>query len=521
MTARIIRQSMRNTYPPVPSRNPSTYAATLSLPVTANLTYIRQLATWLLVSISIAFSTSMFAASELPNIPSNSTTRTTAKEEQAIGKMVAASLNRSPMSLELSPHLWLEDLMTPLANHSDLDRNNLQLFLINDSSINAFAAPGGIIGLHSGLLVNAKHVEEVIAVLSHEIAHLSLRHYARRKETNARNQPAYIAAILASVIAATQVDTDVGIAGIHATISTMFDQQMAFSRQHEREADRVGYELMLASDFDGSKMLAMLKQLESPWIEHDPKWAWARSHPISSQRIADLTLRVNQQDTPSPKNVPAYQFSFDLLKIRLRVENADLTNISPQQLLKRATIDTNKDAAQDNKDYQRFAKAMISIKKREWETAATHLQVLAKTYPTEIFIWDAWMKSLLATGNAEDVLVRSRRNLRAEINTSLARNYLAQGYAKNNQRDKAIATMYRLMDDRPQWIGGWKQISEWAGQTNAMTDYHIATGFWHIMRGNISQAKLQQEIVSNHSALSKQQSKWFEQLKTQLHLQEK
>ena len=456
-----------------------------------------------LVALSLLLSTlaapfNYAASSSLPSIDNAQSSIISHSEEQRIGLLVAGSLNRLPASQALTTRLWLTDLVRPLLNHSSLTNKQLQLFLINDKSINAFAAPGGIIGVHTGLILQTQHVDQLVAVLAHEIAHISQRHYAHRRADEERRAPLYMSAFLASIMVATHVDANIGQAGLHATQTALIHEQMSYSRANEQEADRIGLELMQASQFDVRKMLSVLALLGSPFAEQDPNWAWARSHPVTESRVADLATRIDQ--LPINESSSHYQMDYQLLRIMLATQLTDTTKESL------TTISQQLDPLAANYHlYQQFAQAMVLLEEKDWAVASQLLENLSLQHPAQSFIWDQWMQSLLAQGRLQEVIEHSQASSTLGLHTTPAYYYQAQAYKGLGDATQAYRYLEKLMRAHPQWVGAWQLLAEWSGQNADLATHRVAKGQWHLLRGEFEQAIEQALLGQALSTTNEQQ----------------
>ncbi len=437
-------------------------------------------------------------AVELPDLHNNQDL-ISPQQEQTIGRLVAGKLNQLPESHALAPKLWLQDLIQPLVNHSQLNDQPLDIFLIHNNSINAFATPGSLIGVYSGLILTIDDVEEFSAVLAHEIAHISQRHYAYRRAEQQQNSPAYLAAFIASLLVATQVDGDLGYAGIQATLTALTHQTMAHSRAHEQEADRIGMDLMQASGLDGQKMLNMLNHLDSPLVQQDPKWAWARSHPIATQRMADLTLRL--QNSNSQGQFPTqYQTDFMLLRLLLQSQLLDTTVANITSIAQ--TID-NTDTQQAL--YNQFAQGLIYEQQKQWPAAQTTFAQLSEQYPYNTLIWDRWMHSLSQQNRHQDLINQAQQRLDIAISQDLAHYYLSTSYASLKDMPNAFLHLKKLIASQPNWIGGWTLMAEWTAQVGDLTEHRLAKARWHLLRAEADAAKQQLLILPTSDTLTPQQ----------------
>jgi predicted Zn-dependent protease len=200
-----------------------------------------------LLTLMLLFSGNSLGNS-LPAISPGASAGMSVADEYRLGRIIAGSIHRQlPLWQDLPTLSLLTDIAQPLISSSQLSNKNLQLFIVHDDRINAFAAPGGIIGINTGLINQAGSVDELAAVIAHEVAHLSLRHYVQTQAQEKVQAPLFVGALLASIWLASNVDGDLGEASMHATQSALQRSQLSYSRAHERQADRVGFELMLQS----------------------------------------------------------------------------------------------------------------------------------------------------------------------------------------------------------------------------------------------------------------------------------
>lgn len=445
-------------------------------------------------------------SSQLPAIDNNQSKLISPAEEERIGKLVAGNLNRLSASNSLAIRLWLTDLIRPLLNHSDLANKEIELFLVNDRSINAFAAPGGVMGVHTGLILKVKSVEELIAVMAHEIAHISQRHYAYRRADQENKSPLYMGAFLASMVLASSVNANIGEAAIHATNAAIVRDQMAYSRANEQEADRIGLQLMQASGFDSSKMLSMLSYLDSPFVDNDPNWEWARSHPISEQRLADVSSRIDKQSNNNER-AAYYQQGFTLLQILLATQLTDTTKQSLQDIV--ADLDP---LADDYLLYQQFAEAMGAMHQQQWQQASLTLARLSHSYPSQMLIWERWMWSLLQQAQYEQVIEQTKLRRNLGFNTLLSYLYQAAANEALGNVNEAIRLMSKLVSQQPRWIMGWQLLAEWHAKYGDLAAHRLAKSQWHLLRGEFDPAREQALLGQQLAGLSNSQQQQLQAL---------
>ncbi len=180
-------------------------------------------------------------ADDLPSLGDASSAIVSPQQEHQLGRAWLALL-RSQVSQLNDPQLkdYVESSVYRLVETSQVNDRRLEFILINSPQLNAFAAPGGIVGVNGGLFLNAQTEGEYASVLAHELAHLSQRHFARGVEASQRMQVPMMAALLAGIVIAAAGAGDAGIAAIAGTQAAAIQEQRRFSRQNEQEADRIG-----------------------------------------------------------------------------------------------------------------------------------------------------------------------------------------------------------------------------------------------------------------------------------------
>ena len=225
-------------------------------------------------------------------------------EERRLGNQIARSLYRDPDYLD-DPLLddYLQQVWRPLLASAqargelppDADqRYAWRLLLLRDPSVNAFALPGGYLGVHTGLLATVSSADELASVLAHELSHVSQRHIARLLTQQSRQAPWMLAAMVLGAVAASKAkNADIGNAAIVGGQALALQNQLNFSREMEREADRVGFGIMTEAGFDGQGFASMFDKLQqASRLNDDGAFPYLRSHPLSTERIADMRARL-------------------------------------------------------------------------------------------------------------------------------------------------------------------------------------------------------------------------------------
>ena len=272
------------------------------------------------------------ANAQLPALGESADEGLSRAAEQRLGEVMMRRIRATPGGQFDDPELesWLQSLAERLAAHSETARGqSFELFAIENLSINAFALPGGFIGVHTGLVLQAQSESELASVLAHEIAHVTQRHIARMLEQQRQSSGITIASLLAAVLAA-RASPDAAGGLIALGGSLQMQQMLGFSRDAEREADRVGLAMLRDAGFDPQAMVVFFGRLQAAnRLQEHGQQSYFRTHPFTGERMTDIQNRVlalrYRQHASSPE--------FTLLRTRLGA----LSDRDPQRLAQRAT----------------------------------------------------------------------------------------------------------------------------------------------------------------------------------------
>ncbi len=258
--------------------------------------------------------------SELPDIGTPASTTLSLADEYKIGLMIVRGLRDSGQIVE-DPEIteYLQALGMRLSSHAHEGAHRFTFFAVKDNSVNAFALPGGFIGVNAGLVTATRSESELAGVLAHEIAHVTQRHIARSIQNAGRSNLASIAAMLAAILigATTGVPSDAVLGTVTAAQGLAQQQQINFTRANESEADRVGIGILAASGFDPVAMpdfFWILQQRAGSAGRNIPELL--RTHPVSTERIAETRDRAEQLERPRVADSTSYA----LIRERLDVE---------------------------------------------------------------------------------------------------------------------------------------------------------------------------------------------------------
>ncbi|WP_323016702.1 M48 family metalloprotease [Castellaniella sp.] len=241
----------------------------------------------------------------LPSMGAVSSAELSPLVERTLGQAIMEQGRHDPTYIaDLDVNQYLTDLGRKLASHAPQPlAQTITVFAVRDPAINAFALPGGYIGINSGLVVGAQSESELAGVLAHEIGHVMQRHIARGIAQQSQGTGLMVASLIGALLAALagQGDLAMGVAtfGQAATI----DRQLGFSRSAEQEADRAGFQMMRQAGFDPRGMLDMFRRLmNASRLNEGAGGGYASTHPLSIQRLSDIENRISEL---SPVAAPA------------------------------------------------------------------------------------------------------------------------------------------------------------------------------------------------------------------------
>ena len=257
----------------------------------------------------------------LPLLGDNSSSILSLADELELGLNWLQALRGSvPITTDPQIQSYLENLLGLLAEKSELRARSLHPIIINDPGLNAFAAPGGIIGVNTGLFLKARSEGELSAVLAHELAHLSQRHYARRVKSSKLTSVAGLVLILSSILAALSGSSDSGLAAIYAGTAALQASQLNYSRRDEREADRIGLRTLLHSGYSPHAAAHMFETLRSVYnLSSDRPPEYLLTHPYTERRLSDARSRAQQLEDEGVTGKLDHPL-FHIIKIRAQME---------------------------------------------------------------------------------------------------------------------------------------------------------------------------------------------------------
>ena len=377
---------------------------------------------------------------------------------------------------------YLEHLVFDLASHSELSEVQLDVVVVENQTINAFAVPGGIVGIHNGLLLYAEHEDELASVIAHELAHLSQRHFARGVEEARSKSVPNMLALLGSLVIAATAGGDAGMAAITATQAAIQQQQLRFSRSHESEADRIGMQTLVATGYDPEGMPRMFtRMLESLRYAGQRPPEFLLSHPVTENRVADSRNRARNSAQGGRQN----SVDFALMRARVQLSFAE----TPGFAIKRFRAEIDKHGEGTPGDIYGLVLALTQA--NELEQARQALAPLLRADPGRIAYVLAAADIDLAAGNPGAAAERLQRQLAV----SPGNHPLTMAYAEALQRQGDPQQAARILaahaQRRPADPQVWYELAEAWGLAGRIVDVHRTRAEYFILNGALDQAEHQ------------------------------
>ncbi|MBD9499718.1 M48 family metalloprotease [Pseudomonas sp. BGr12] len=430
-----------------------------------------------LLSLAIAFAMPALA-DDLPSLGDASSSIVSPEQEFQLGRAWLSMLRNQVDTLN-DPQLkdYVESSVYRLAESSELQDHRLAFILIRDKQINAFAAPGGVVGVNGGLFIYAQTEGEYIAVLAHELGHLSQRHFARGIEAQQRMQIPVMAAMLAGIVAAAAGAGDAGIAAIAGTQAAAIQNQLRFSRQNEQEADRVGVATMVRAGYDPRSMPNMFERLARQYRYEGKPPEFLLTHPVTESRIADTRNRAEQY----PKGGKEDSLRYELMRARVQQMFEDTPGMASKQFRAQLDEDPKNDAA-------RYGLALSQTKIGQLNEARSNLQQLLAKAPNDIS-YNLAMSDLDITANKlPDAQARVQKMLGQYPDSYPLIQANADLMMKTNRAADAEKTLFKLSQRRPLDPDVWNRLADACTLSGNAIGVYQARAEYYALTGDYKQA---------------------------------
>lgn len=385
--------------------------------------------TIIMLALVPAIFLSYSSANELPDLGDVSATVMSPLQEQAIAEQILREVAVSDDVLrDVEVTDYLQSLGARLVANGPEKRQKFNFFVVQDNSINAFAMPGGVIGVHTGLMLGANSESELASVLGHEIGHVTQRHLARMLAAQKYDTWKNIAG-LALALLVSRSNPQLA-SGAFTTASAIGVQtQLDYTREHEREADRIGLQILDSGGFDVRAMPNFFNTLQrgSRFSEGSAP-SFLRTHPLTFERIADVTNRVEQM--PYRQVVDSVEFHYVRAKLRA-------SYVTPEAAI--GVFEQNiREQRYVNEAAEHYGLAVALLRKNALAQVEKELAWLKKNAPSHVMFENLAARLAVAKNNPQNAARQYASALvRYPDNRALIYGY-AEHFLAIKQADKAV-----------------------------------------------------------------------------------
>jgi predicted Zn-dependent protease len=426
---------------------------------------------------------------QLPEMGTAAQSTLSVEDEYNFGRMIMRQLRDSGRMMD-DPELneYLQSVGLRISSQAHDGNRRFNFFVMNDPVINAFALPGGFIGVHSGLLLETHNESELAGVLAHEVAHVTQRHIARSIQNQSRASLVSTAAMLAAILLGA-----VGGGGSNATMGAISaaqglaaQSQINFTRENEYEADRVGIGIMAQAGFDPSGMPAFFDTMQRrTQLGPDQVPELLRTHPVTSSRIAESKARAAQYPPVETHD----SLSYALMKERLRVLSTPPGRDARDYY---ASVITN---VPDASVAQIYGQALAAIQAGDPTSAIPTLEKLRAEQPELLQFHTALGQAQLAAGDVKGALdtLEKARTL-APRNVPVTVRY-AEALMRANRAKRAHEVLLDLFNNVPPSQDQIRQTAIAANAAGDVADAYSYMAEYHLMSADLPLAINQLELA--------------------------
>lgn len=387
-------------------------------------------------------------------------------------------------------HDYLNDLGQYLIAPLEARPFPFRFYIIKDSNLNAFAGPGGQIFIFSGLIVAMDQVDELAAVVCHEIGHVSARHLARRIEQSKKIGIATLAGMLAAVLIGGKAAGAIATGSMAAGAQV----QLHYSRNDERQADHLGFQYMDEAGFDPSGLISTLKTIQkSQWFGTDKVPSYLLTHPTGTERMSNLDIMLSEYTVKSEnREVAKYRARFLFFKTILRAKSVE-SNEAERLFNKELEKDPDSPLAH-------FGLGMVLKERAEYDRAIEHLQKALKGQPEPLPVLRNLGETYQLKGQDNKAIAVLEKSLEIDDKDRSALFLLAFSYQNLEKYGEAIRLYERLTLMKPVRNEVYYNLGVSYGRENRLALAHYNFGIYFKRLGRTEKAKFHFEKAS---ALSK------------------
>ncbi len=416
---------------------------------------------------------------DLPSLGQASSTAISLEQERQLGESwLRGYYRQTPLYRDVLVQNYIEQLVRRLAPFSTLDKVELKVVVVDNPSMNAFAVPGGVIGIHTGLLLRAELEDELASVIAHEIAHLSQRHFSRSVAEQKAGSLGMLAGLLASVVLAATTGGDAAMAMMSVSQGLALDSRLRYSRQNEVEADRIGQDTLARAGMDPHGTVRMFERmLEATRFTGTLAPEYLLTHPLPQSRVVDAETRANRY----PRRIYPANPDFPFYATRIKVQVAETPELAERNWSSRYRF--NPESLTNQYGY-----AMALSGTRKFDEALQLVTGLLQKHPERLLFQHLYADILLKSGQPAAAL----EYLDKLPQTNFGRHVLAmlkvEVLNRLNRFEQAAEILAAQSKQRPKDPLVWYELAETWGLAGNIYQLHLARAEYFLLVGHFTQA---------------------------------
>lgn len=441
-------------------------------------------------------------ASELPDLGNSSAAVLTPKQEFELGRSIVKEISHSVSFFnDVVVNDYLFELGHRLVATHGSTQTRYQFFTIKDKTINAFALPGGFVGVNTGLFMAAESESELAGVLAHEIGHVHQHHIARMYEHMGRLKLSTIAGVIASILIATQ-SPQAGSGALAATLAGGQQAMINYTRDHEKEADYVGIQALAKAGFDPMGMPSFFHRMYQDtryYSNHMPEYLM--THPLTESRLMAAQNRAKS----FPYRQVADSLLFHLVQARILIYSSTSiqeANHHFSSALKRGNYRSRAGTL--------YGYALTLIEQGKPTQARPYLEELLSSYPNEPLFELAFAQMEYRRGNVEPAIEHLSTSVKNHPNHYVLGSTLSKWQIEVGHTQAAIDLLKKQTSSQQRYPQVWHQLSVAYSLNQQSVQAHLAQAQYLHLIGDYNNAITQLKLAKNNRVATAHEKRQIE-----------
>ena len=431
---------------------------------------------------------------ELPDLGNSASATLTPAQEYELGSNVVKQLQAaSAISQDIIVNEYLQSIgYRLLATHGG-EQPEFQFFAIRDKTINAFALPGGFIGVNTGLILATESESELAGVMAHEVGHVQQKHIARMYQHMSRMRLSTIAGILAAIIIATQ-DPQAAQGAVAATMAHTQQTMINFTREHEKEADFVGIQTLAKAGFDPMGMPSFFHRMYQDtryYTNHMPEYLM--THPLTENRMMAAQARAKSYPY---RQIPD-SLQYHLVQARIKAYSFGSAHEACRYYEK--VLDKENYL---NRSGALYGYVLALLENHKAQMAKPYVNELVSAYPNQPLFQLAYSEMLMQLGDRENAILRVEDALKNHPhNYPLLFSY-TNWLIQAKRSEEAIRILKTHVSPKTKYPQLWNMLSAAYAQNRQTVQSHLAQAYYLRLKGDVTGAETQLRLARRSPLLT-------------------